>query len=207
MLNLTAEICRKHWQSAEGGLDKAREHRSSVSCWCNGDKHHQMTSQHSHHFCNYAIRFQTTIAKTAKMMEGLWPLRNARNFNVSMAEHIVRQVKSCSSIQWRVLIADLVLRPARTFHMNPRNRNVTGNHSLLECDAALGTSGSQCWRWMLYVHSKHREPPPQQCGITSRKARALYCHRNVKCCLQTSLLSEYWWVSVSDVVPSSFIWM
>jgi len=54
-----------------------------------------------------------------------------------MAEHIVRQVKSCSSRQWCVLIADLVLRPARTFHMNPRNRNVTGNLSLLECDAAL----------------------------------------------------------------------
>ena len=190
MLNLTAEICRKHWQSAEGGLDKAREHRSSVSCWCYGDKHHQMTSQHSHHFCNYAIRFQTTIAKTAKMMEGLWPLRNARKFNVSMAEHIVRQVKYCSSRQWCVLTEDLVFRPACPFHMNPQNRNVTGNPSLLECDAAMGTSGSQRWRWRLYIPSKHQEPPPEQRGITSRKAWALYSQRNVKCCLQTSLLSE-----------------
>jgi hypothetical protein len=62
--------------------------------------------------------------------------------NVSMAEHIVRQVESCSSRQWRVLTADLVFRPARPFHMNPRNRNVTGNLSLLECDAVLGTGGS-----------------------------------------------------------------
>jgi hypothetical protein len=29
-----------------------------------------MLSQHSHHFCNYAICFQT-IAKIAKMMRGL----------------------------------------------------------------------------------------------------------------------------------------
>lgn len=190
MLNLTAEICRKHWQSAEGSLYKAREHRSSVSCWCYGDKHHQMTSQHSHHFCNYAIRFQTTIAKTAKMMEGLWPVRNARNFNVSTAEHIVRQVKYCRSRHRCVLTADLVLRPACPFHMNLQNKNVTGNPSLLECDAALGTSGSQCWRWSLCVPSKHQEPPPQQCGITSQKAWVLYCQRNVKSCLQTSLLSE-----------------
>ena len=191
MLNLTAEICRKHWQSAEGGLDKAGEHRSSVSCWCYGDKHHQMMSQHSHHFCNYAIRFHTTIAKTAKMMEGLWPLRNARNVNVSMVEHIVRQVKSCSSRQWCVHTADLVLRPASPIRMNPQNRNVTGNPSLLVCDATMGINGSQCLRWRHYIHSKHQEPPPQQCGITSRKALALNCHGNVKYCLQTSLLMSF----------------
>lgn len=88
------------------------------------------------------------------------------------------------------LLADLVLRPARPFHMNPQNWNVKGNPSLLERDAELGTSGSQCWRWRPYVHSKHQEPPPQQHGITSQKAWALNCHRNVKCYLQTSLLSE-----------------
>jgi len=134
---------------------------TSITRWC----HNTLIT-----FATMQFVFRQQLQKLQKWWKDCDHCGMQEILNVSMAEHIVRQVKSCSSRHWRVLTADLALRPACPFHTNPRNRNVTGNLSLLECDAVLGTSGSQCWRWRLYVHSRHQEPPPQQHGITSRKA-------------------------------------
>jgi hypothetical protein len=82
--------------------------------------------------------------------------------------------------KWRVLTADCALRPASPFHMNRRNRNVTGDQGLLVCDTALEASTAWCQRWRHYVHSKYREPPPQQHSITSQQAWTLNNNTAVK---------------------------
>lgn len=103
-----------------------------------------------------------------------------------------------------VLTVELVLGPARPFLMNLQDRNVTGNPSLLECDAALVCSaedeGSTFIQNIRNHHHSNTVSHSRRSGpsTATEMSNAAYKHH----CFQKS-----WWVSVSDVVPSSFIWM
>jgi hypothetical protein len=73
---LTAEICKQHWSSEEAGLEKADEQSSDhglkqllvAGAWWEAAVVSilVMLSQHSHHFCNCAICFQTQLQKSQK---------------------------------------------------------------------------------------------------------------------------------------------
>lgn len=207
MLNQTEEICRKHWQSAEGGLDKACEHRSSVSC---GAMVTSITRWRHNTLITFAT-MQFVFSQQLQKLQKWWKDCD----HCRMQETLMSIWQSILLDKWNPVVLNIgvSLLQALCLDLHVHSIRIPEIETSLEVQA--------CWnvmlQWGLVVRNAEHEGStfvqnirnhshknaaslPGRPGLSTatEMLNAAYKHH----CFQNS-----WWLSVSEVVPSSFIWM
>jgi len=147
MLNLTEEICRKHWQSAEGGLDKAREHRSSVSC---GAMVKSITRWRHNTLITFAT-MQFVFSQQLQKLQKWWKDCD----HCRMQETLMSVWQSILLDKWNPVVLDIGVSLLQAFCLDLRVHSVR----ISETETSLEIQA--CWnvmlQWGLVVRNAERE--------------------------------------------------